>query len=135
MNRENLKFIFEQLLSELIEMNKSVPVIVEGDRDEQGLRTLGLKGDILKLNIGLSIFNFCENITEYKEVIILTDWDKKGNELRGKLKHDLNANSIKFNDSFWLGFRHLCGREIKEVEHLHIFKKNLDNKKIRNVIS
>ena len=127
MNRENLKLIFDQLLLELIEANKILPVIVEGERDEQSLRKLGLEGDILKINIGLPIFNFCENLTDYDEVIILTDWDKKGKELRNKLKHGLKANDIKFNDSFYMGFRHLCSREIKEVEHLYIFKKNLDN--------
>ncbi|UCH88435.1 MAG: hypothetical protein JSV49_09245 [Thermoplasmata archaeon] len=128
MNKESLLAILDQLISELIESNKTLPAVVEGDRDEASLRILGLTGTILKLNIGLSIFNFCEKLTEYQEVIILTDWDRKGKELREKLKAALIANGIRPNDYYWLGLKHLCSREIQEVEYLHIFHKNLKNK-------
>jgi len=125
MNREHLLEILEHLISELKEANLENPVIVEGEHDEKSLRAIGLKGEILKLNVGLSIINFCEKLNKYPEVIILTDWDRKGKELRDKLKHGLSANGIKSNDSYWLGLRHLCGREIKEIEYLHTFLKNL----------
>lgn len=127
MNRDNLLIIVEQLITELKEENINKPIIVEGESDEQSLRKLGLTGEILRLNVGLSIFNFCENLVDYTEVIILTDWDRKGYELRDKLKNSLKANGIKSNDSYWLGLKHLCSREIKEIEHLHTFIDNLKN--------
>lgn len=128
MNKENLLAIFEQLVAELITANKSIPIIVEGEKDELSLRKLGFKGMILKLNVGLSVFNFCERLTDYPVIIILTDWDRKGKELHGKLKNALEANGIKPIDSYWLGLKHICNREIKEIEHLHNFLDNLKKK-------
>ena len=129
MTNENLLKILDHIIAELIEVNRTLPVIVEGESDEKSLRNLGLKGTILRLNIGLQLFNFCENLTEYSEIIILTDWDRKGKELRQKLKQGLNANGIKANDSYWLGLKHLCSREIKVVEQLDNFMLRLRNGK------
>jgi 5S rRNA maturation endonuclease (ribonuclease M5) len=125
MNKENLLVILDQMISELREVNNALPIIVEGDRDEQSLRNLVFTGTILKLNIGKSVFNFCEDLTRYEEVIILVDWDRKGRELRDRLKNALTANGIIPNDSYWLGLRHLCGGEIQEVEYLYTYFENL----------
>lgn len=125
MNRESLLEILQQIITELITVNEKIPVIVEGESDEKSLRNLGLKGSIPRLNIGIPIFNFCEGLTGYNEVIILTDWDRKGKELRTKLKTALSANGIKANDYYWLGLKHLCSREIKEIEHLDKFIERL----------
>jgi 5S rRNA maturation endonuclease (ribonuclease M5) len=125
MSREDLLEIVEHVISELKSANRSMPIIVEGERDEKSLRRLGFQGEILKLNIGLSIINFCERLTDHPEIIILTDFDRKGMELRQKLNNALKANGIKPNDNFWLGLKHLCSREIKEIEHLHTFVGNL----------
>jgi 5S rRNA maturation endonuclease (ribonuclease M5) len=127
MNREDKLAIMEKLIEEIIAVNKDIPVIVEGERDEKSLRSIGFSGQIMKLNIGKSIFNFAEELVDYNEILILTDWDKKGKELRIKLKNALKANSIKANDSYWLALKHLCARDIKEVEFLHVFLENLRN--------
>jgi 5S rRNA maturation endonuclease (ribonuclease M5) len=125
MNRDKIYEILTHIITELKSVNLTTPIIVEGERDEQSLRKIGLDGTILKLNVGKSIFNFCETLTDYEKIIILPDWDRKGHEIRDKLKHALFANGIKPDDSYWMGLKHLCSREIKEVEHLNNFLENL----------
>jgi len=45
----------KKFLEELSQINESVPIIVEGFRDVQALRALGIHGEIVKLHSGRSI--------------------------------------------------------------------------------
>ena len=79
----------EKALLELKEENKTAPILVEGDKDIEALHKLGIKGKILSINMGTSLTNFCDRISqEYKDIIILTDWDRKG----GYLCHTIRKN-------------------------------------------
>jgi len=79
----------EKLLSELQEKNNSIPIIVEGDKDVAALRKLEFKGTILSINTGKPLADFCDRIAEqYKDIIILTDWDFRG----GRLCHTIRKN-------------------------------------------
>jgi len=72
----------EKALDELKEENLSIPIIVEGEKDIEALKKIGLNGTIVSLNAGISIIDFCDRIARiYNEVIILTDWDRKGGYL------------------------------------------------------
>ena len=87
-------------LSELIEENKSRPVIVEGEKDVDALRRLGLTGEIITLNSGITLIDFCDKIAEkYNEVIILTDWDRKGGFLHRTIERNLEGR-VKVNTYF-----------------------------------
>ena len=67
-----------EVLEALYEVNKRVPVIVEGKRDAIALRRLGLVGEIITLHRGKGPYDFCEDIVErFSKVIILLDWDEK----------------------------------------------------------
>ena len=64
----------EKILEELKEENKKIPIVVEGDKDVEALRKLGMTGEIIRFNTGMSIPDFCDMISrEYKSVILLTD--------------------------------------------------------------
>ena len=94
----------EKLLSELQEENKSIPIIVEGDKDVAALRKLDIKGTIISINTGRSLADFCDRIAEnYKDIIILTDWDWRGGRLchtiRKNLEGRVNCN-IKYRELF-----------------------------------
>jgi len=68
----------------------------------------------------------CEEISkEYKKVIILTDWDKKGGDLCRRLKKYLNANSVKYDDRIRAELTEVCKKEIKDVESLFTYVENL----------
>ncbi len=79
----------EEILLDLQEENKSIPILVEGDKDLLALRKLGLRGEIISINKGKSLSDFCDSLaSEYKDIIILTDWDRKG----GHLGHTIRKN-------------------------------------------
>jgi len=87
----------EKALSELIEENKSIPVVVEGEKDVDALRRLGLTGKIITLNLGITLIDFCDKIAEkYNEIIIITDWDRKGGFLYHTLERNLEGR-VKVN--------------------------------------
>jgi 5S rRNA maturation endonuclease (ribonuclease M5) len=123
MNSIELQRKIEELFEELIIMNQTIPIIVEGKNDEATLRKIGLEGKIFRLNTGQSILNFCEDIAEnHNEIIILTDWDKKGIQLFEKLKQNFKPTKVNAIDIYWRNFRRLCSKEISEVEELVKYK-------------
>lgn len=74
-------------------------VIVEGKEDKKALQKLGIM-NIVQLNKKPLYKVVEELIEEGKEVIILTDLDKKGKQLYGKLNHDLCRFGVKVDNRF-----------------------------------
>ncbi len=82
----------EEALFDLREENETVPIIVEGDKDIEALRKLDITGEIIRFNVGLSIPDFCDMISQkYKNIILLTDWDRKGGFLCSTIKKNLEG--------------------------------------------
>ena len=97
----------EKALSELRDENEIIPIVVEGDKDIEALRKLDLNGEIISVNTGTSLTDFCDKIaSKYKEIIILTDWDRRG----GYLCHTIRKN--------------LEGRVNCNLHYREIFAKN-----------
>ena len=91
---------FKESLEELKQENQSIPIIVEGDKDIHALRKLGFTGEIIRYNQGMSIADFCDMIAQtYKEVIILTDWDRRGGYLCHTIKRNIQSR-VKCNVLF-----------------------------------
>jgi len=85
----------EKAFLELREENKTIPIIVEGNKDIEALRKLGVSGEIISFNMGLSIPDFCDMIAQkYKHIILLTDWDKKGGYLCSTIKKNLESRVV-----------------------------------------
>lgn len=120
-NRE-LSEKIQELLKELCLMNESIPIIVEGKNDKAALRDIGVIGEIFQLNIGQSILNFCEKVSRiHDEVIILPDWDDKGEQLFDKLKQNFKYCNVKTVKKFWRDFKRFCSKEVHNVENLTKF--------------
>ena len=82
----------EKALDDLKEENITIPIIVEGEKDIEALKKIGITGTIISLNAGISIIDFCDRIARlYKEIIILTDWDRKGGYLCHTIKKNLQG--------------------------------------------
>lgn len=80
---------------------------------------LGMEGRILQLNVGISIFNFCEDLArDHSEAIILTDWDRRGGHLCRSLLEGLAANGVRPNGDVRARLAALCRKEIKDVQSL-----------------
>jgi len=108
----------KKFLEELSLTNESVPIIVEGSRDVQALRMLGMTGEIVKLHSGRSIQQFCEEFSEsYGEAVILTDWDNRGNQLFHLVIRFMDANWEPYNH-FRDTLRELAGGSFQQVERM-----------------
>ena len=87
----------ELALDELVQVNLTAPVIIEGMKDEKALRKLGLTGEIIILNKGMSLSDFSDWIAErYNHVVILSDWDRRGGSLCRRLK-ELFKGRVNYN--------------------------------------
>ena len=109
----------ESLIDWIGEVVKSKKVIiVEGPYDKKALENIGVTNKIVVINDGKGLFETVEKIVGIvnafqensgknagkKEIIILTDFDKKGKELYEKMKKDLIREGIKIDTEFkeWL---------------------------------
>ena len=92
MNQEKKELINE--LYEAIDKLKDLPVIVEGKKDKKALERVGFNR-VITLN--KPFYKVVEEINE-KKVLILTDLDRKGRQIYGRLKKDLNKEGVVVND-------------------------------------
>jgi 5S rRNA maturation endonuclease (ribonuclease M5) len=115
-----------EVIEYLQEINKRVPVIVEGKKDASALRSLGLTGDIITLHNGSGLYDFCDNIAErFHRVILLLDWDRKGEDLNRALSKHLRGHWEEYS-SFRELFRVLCQKEIKDIEGIPTLLRRLE---------
>jgi 5S rRNA maturation endonuclease (ribonuclease M5) len=121
----------EKALSELIEENKKISIVVEGEKDINSLRKLGVVGEIITMNSGHTIIDFCDYIADkYKEIILLTDWDRKGGFLCHTIERNLEGR-VKCNTYYREIF--VKNTMIKTVEGLASYMKNMREKILFNI--
>lgn len=107
-----------EVLHYLYEINKFVPIIVEGRRDKKALREIGFDGEIIILHSGKSIYEFSETIANrFEKVVLLIDWDEKGEELYSKIGENLQGMWEDFASIREL-LKILCQKEILEIEEI-----------------
>jgi 5S rRNA maturation endonuclease (ribonuclease M5) len=85
----------EKIITEINEANIKTPIIVEGEKDILALRKLDMKGQIITVNSGVSLTDFCDKVADdFNEVILLTDWDRKGGFLCHTIQKNLEGRVI-----------------------------------------
>ena len=115
-----------KVIEALYEINKSIPVIVEGNKDVSALRELGLVGEIITLNRGKNLYTFCLDVAErFQKVIILLDWDRVGDSLTKTLSMHLNGYWEEFSHFREL-FKVHCQKEIKDIEGIPKLLRRLE---------
>jgi 5S rRNA maturation endonuclease (ribonuclease M5) len=122
---EQIQQILEQLAEE---SNSGKPVIVEGRKDEQALKSLGVTGKMVFAKKGLkTIIDVISEIEDKcpREVILMLDFDREGRELTEKLRNHMEKAGIKANIHYWIKLSSLTGREVKDVEGLATYMKTL----------
>ena len=122
----------EQTITKLVEDSaKGKPIVVEGKKDEETLRDLGVAGAVLTLKTcGKSFLEATTEIEELRvgEVILLLDFDRRGREGTKRLLVDLERAKIKANVRFWHELHALVGREVQSIESLTSYLKTLHEK-------
>lgn len=116
----------EELLSELSDYSgRGAIIIVEGKRDILSLKRLGIEGDF-ELATRDSLFNFSERIAELgREVIILTDWDRRGDMLAVKLSEYFGNFGLKPELQIRNKLKLISQKEIKDIESLYNYVSKL----------
>ena len=121
-----------QVLEQLAEENRNgKPIIVEGQKDAETLRELGINGQIIFAKTGgKSLLDVISEIESAKigEVIMLLDFDRRGRELTENLRRHIEKASIKANMYYWLRLSSLVGKAVKDVEGLAKYMKTLKSK-------
>ena len=100
MNREKRYALAHRAIESCLEENaEGTVILVEGQRDELALRTLGFSGPIEKLNRGWAIDRVVVYIAEkYGSCIVLMDWDRTGGRLQKRLMDSMGSLDIKPSD-------------------------------------
>ncbi|MEM4267746.1 MAG: hypothetical protein QXK37_02850 [Candidatus Woesearchaeota archaeon] len=119
-------------LSEWIERLKESNklIIVEGKKDRRALEKIGIKG-IMTLS-GRPIFQVIEDAsTITRSAVILTDLDKEGRAIYGRLYSGLQMHGVEIDNVFreWL-YRNttLC-----HIEGINTYFESCRNKNIKNI--
>jgi 2,5-diamino-6-(ribosylamino)-4(3H)-pyrimidinone 5'-phosphate reductase len=122
----------QQIISKLTEESaKGKPIVVEGKKDAQALRILGVNGPILTLKTGGK--SYLEATAEIeklcaREVVLLLDFDRRGKEATKRVRETLERAKIKVNVKFWHDLQALVGREIQCIESLTAYLNTLQEK-------
>jgi 5S rRNA maturation endonuclease (ribonuclease M5) len=115
----------QELQDFLLELKKSNKlIIVEGPKDKKAMQEAGITNFIVELS-KKSLFEIIEDAAKVThEAVILTDFDKKGKELYGKLKCGLQTYGVKVD----LYFREWLQKNTKlsHVEGLGSYLRNLE---------
>lgn len=79
--KEEIVERIERTLGKIREIaNEGIPILVEGKKDEEVLRTLGIEGRIIKVS-QQSLSTLIDQLYGCRRVLILTDFDEKGEKM------------------------------------------------------
>lgn len=109
----------EELILELKNLSDAgVIIVVEGRKDVESLRSLGVNGEI-KLSSQQPLLDFTEKLSRSgKDIVLLTDWDRKGGMVARKIIDYLHAYSIIPNMDLRARIGFLVKKRIKDIESL-----------------
>jgi 5S rRNA maturation endonuclease (ribonuclease M5) len=119
-----------EVLESLHEINRSVPIVVEGKRDVTALREIGFTGEIIAVHGGKGLYEFCEDLAErFRRVVLLTDWDEQGEVLHRKLSEHLRGMSEEFAFLREI-IRFLCQKDVKDIEGMPALLERLSGGRV-----
>ncbi len=117
MNAENYKR-FLKIIDKLREFEGAI--IVEGPRDEVALRNLGVRAEVIRLS-RLPLPDTAFKASNYHDVMILTDFDRKGEELARRLLTYLTGYGCRVDVRTRKDLKSIIGGRIKGIEELYGF--------------
>ena len=118
---------YAELESVIEELNESVDaIIVEGARDKEGLRELGITKEILMCSTKPDTAFIDELRSKYKRVAILTDYDREGKRFNKRLTLRLEHEGIKVETTFRGRIGRILGlRGMRAIESVNALKKRV----------
>lgn len=122
LNLETLEQI-EELLNELKTCAaQGVPILVEGLDDERALHALGVEGRIFRISgSSKTLLNFLEGLVGSEQIIILTDFDRAGDELVKFCAKHLKRLDVEPVVEFRKKLKALLRKNVKDIAGLESF--------------
>ena len=110
------------------ESARGTTVLVEGRKDVETLRNLGVQGPILTVKTGGK--SFLDVVSELEEqrlakVVLLLDFDRRGKQGTNRLRRNLERTGIKVDLVVWLALLGSVGKDVQCVEGLTAYLKRL----------
>jgi 5S rRNA maturation endonuclease (ribonuclease M5) len=116
----------EEQISALLEgSGRGAAIIVEGMRDMQALRALGISGPVILASRRPALELAEDAARRYKEIIVLTDWDQKGDEMARMIDQHLRSAGIRADLDIRSRLKKLVRKEIKDVESLSLYVERM----------
>lgn len=116
----------EELISALLDASsQGAAVIVEGRRDLLALRALGLPGPVIMASRRPALHLADEAARNYPHIILLTDWDKKGDEMCKTIERHLRSAGSRPDGDIRSRIKKLVKKEIKDVESLSHYAEKM----------
>ena len=122
----------QQVLDDLREESaRGTLILVEGKKDVEALRALGVEGKMNSVKTGGK--SFLDVVSEVEkanvsEVVLLLDFDRRGKQGTNRLRQSLECAGVKVNLEFWVALLKLAGKDVQCVEGLEAYLKNLQAK-------
>jgi len=114
-----------QRLSEELEeiryySEQGVPILIEGRKDEEALQELGIQGEFIKVSGSSSnLSEIADSVAKSSSmVIILTDFDRKGNQLAKRLQMEIESLGCYPNLQIRKRIMGMTRKYIKDIQSL-----------------
>lgn len=108
----------ERAIASIRRLDEGSCILVEGRRDRDALRSLGIGGDIICLRAGRgTISERLERISAVR-IIVLVDFDPEGKDLAKLVSRLLERAGRSVDLSFWRRLRAYLGRDVRGIEGL-----------------
>ncbi|MBI5002642.1 toprim domain-containing protein [Candidatus Woesearchaeota archaeon] len=121
--KQEIEEIIEKIKEE-IEEDRLI-ILVEGKKDKAALMHLDIKEKVFILN-GKDIWNRLEEIAnknQKKHILILTDFDKEGKKLYGKIIKDCERLGMKIDKKYREFFQKRT--KVSQIEGLDTYVENI----------
>jgi 5S rRNA maturation endonuclease (ribonuclease M5) len=118
----------DELLDELREYAADgTPILVEGSRDIKSLRELDVRGLIFQISNKKTALNSLSDLSYYEKVIIMTDFDRTGDELAKFCAKHLQSLGPKPIINIRKKLKALLRKDVKDIEGLAKFLRGQRN--------
>ena len=91
----------------------------------EALRALGLTGPVIMASRRSALDLAEDAARSYREIILLTDWDRKGDEMARTIEQHLWSVGSRPDGEIRSRIKKLVRKEIKDVESLHRYMERM----------
>jgi len=116
----------DEIISDLKEASdRGVAIIVEGVRDKEALRALEICGPVIMASRRPALDLAEDAARSHDEIIMLTDWDEKGDEMAINIQRHLMCTRSRVDMETRNRLKRLVKKEIKDVESLGVYVERM----------